>query len=217
MISMSYAQTALDAAQTLAGVYEGHGKMYAFNLVTGKTVLQREWDETLIANDPRIENGRAIVTVESTMDFGASEEEMHKSAFVEGFIVEDDGSPGFHFFETPDTTVVFVEVQPGEFHWGNKIPIGGLDAQGLYWLYGVLIEGGADPKSTFQIHDVHSRSVKIVSRDELGREQHDVTETVFLEWSDTFGQRHSSQYVVRKVKHTKVSNCVDIFSYESSQ
>lgn len=167
---------ALEAARELVGVYTGHWVQYDPN---GNVVL--EWDDRIEAVNPRLENGRAVVTAIDQMRFTYPRPFTVNEVFTEGYAVNPaDGSAGVRFFEYDNgMRLEEREVAPGT--WTIEAPV---DLSAFREL------GITNDNVIYATH----LSVKTTTF-AGGREIQRVTLTTTLVWKDGGGQVRTRQFV----------------------
>ena len=176
-IAAADASSALEQAKTLVGNYTGHWETYTPE-ETGE-VLASSWNDTVEAANPTLENGRAFVTVKSSMNFTYPKQYPYTMIFSEGFLVNSDGSAGKHFYDYGAGPVIVEQVSTDT--WSIRSPVNLPDYQSV---------GITKDNVIFASNHV----TKTVTSDG-GMEIQRVTQSTTLVWKDSNGEIQSRQFV----------------------
>jgi hypothetical protein len=168
---------ALSAVSELAGSYAGHWVVQGLD-ANGQTFPAIAWDDTLEASNPRIERGRAVVSVRDVLMLPPPQSQMVVE-LVEGFHVESDGSAGARFFEVNGVETIEQALAARDFAFESALADG--DRQ--------LIQRNPDGLTDRSRH----YSIRIVEQQgSVAREE--VTRLTRAVWADSTSQTFISMY-----------------------
>src|SRR5262245_4864310 len=104
------APSPLEVVTKKAGTYEGSWELFG-RRATGMTYSAMKWTDVAIADKPVAEKTRAYVTVNDSMTMA----DMSKieQSWIEGVLIEADGSVGPQFIDMAGVVTELHEVSPG--------------------------------------------------------------------------------------------------------
>ncbi len=180
-----WGQEALDLITGMVGTYTGDFVMHGLDGADAPYPAM-SWADTAVASNPRIDGDRAQVDVHDTMvmDGGGT----YEQEWLEGILIEPDGSAGDRFIDMDGVVTVQTEVTPGVFEYEQPI-----EEYDFYNWTNVtaanLIAGG---------HLMHKEVV-----DDGGIETHLISRTTSLEYEDAGGSTVSVEYLSLEGTHQK--------------
>ena len=176
---------ALEMVTEMAGTYQGDFEMFGLDAADA-SYSASAWVDTAVASNPRIEGDRAQVDVHDTMEMdGGGTYEMD---WVEGLLIEEDGSTGEWFMEMEGVVTIMTEVEPGHFEYEQAVE----DYDFYYW-------ANITPENLI----VGSHLTTKLVADEGGLETHDITRTTHLEYDDGAGGSVTVDYTSMEGTHQK--------------
>ncbi len=155
---------ALDLVTAKAGTYEGSWQMFGLDPLD-VSYPSMTWTDVAVATNPRIDGERALVDVTDTMDMGNYGE--MQATWLEGVMIETDGSPGDEYMEMDGVVTVFSKVADDEYEYVTDIA----DSDYFSW----------SNVSAQNLIDGYHTTHKTVSWPD-GQETHDITRTTTLEY-----------------------------------
>src|SRR5262249_6337152 len=144
------------------------------------------WEDTVEAKEPRQEKGRAFVSVANVLTFSGGKS--FTVNFVEGYLVNRDGTAGSRYFDLQGHTVV--ETSLGKDSWSFETPVSTQDLQMM----------GFNPKEVLFSKHV---TVKTVTR-EGPFDTEWVSRVTTIQWKKATGQSPVKQFVSLQGYHRRV-------------
>jgi len=177
------AQTALEAASTIEGTYEGEWTMY--RVEAGEPVASASWTDVLTAGPAVDEADRASVEVTDVMTFGDGTE--RTSVMREGYLKEPGTDQAANrYYQFDDTMVVYHQLSPHDWTFWTE------PTEGELWALGF------NPAQVVSASHVTTRSTT-----ELGTDH--VTRVTTIVYNDDTGQPRAIQFVSLQGTHRRVS------------
>jgi hypothetical protein len=166
----------------VAGTYTGSWTSYALD-ANGQVVKQASWTDTMRAENPVAEKGRAFVTTSDEMTFEGGRIPPMKVSGKEGYTLNSDGSLGEYFIET----------------YGQTYKMRKLADNVLAYTVAVAPQEFARLGMPNAVSGQHVL-VKVVTF-EQGLETHNITRVTTLRWKDTGGKERTTQFVSLQGRH----------------
>jgi hypothetical protein len=170
--------------QALVGTYAGEWTMYGVN-AKGEVTPRVRWTDTLKADSPKVEGGRAFVTVVDEMTFAGVKAPPRKTTFREGYFLNKDSSLGDYFIETRGETVRMARLSPTAWSYAAKASPQELEQLGF-------------PKGAAGEHVL----VKVVSGSG-DSEVHRISRVTTVSWKGKDGKEQWLQFVSLKGHHER--------------
>ena len=177
------AESALDAARRITGKYTGRWSMYG--LVSGSVVEKASWTDVLEAGSATERSGRALVEVTDLMTF--PDGSTRASQFIEGYMVNADGSAGDRFYEIQGEVTIFKKLTDRDWAFQTAPEPGEL------WFLGF------NPRDVIYASHVTTKT----TTHEGGTDTDHVTRLTTIQWRTADGKLHASQFVSMKGEHTR--------------
>ena len=176
---------ALEQVEAKVGTYTGDFEMFGLD-ESDISVTAMTWADTAVATNPRIEGDRAQVDVHDTMvvDDGAT----YERDWLEGVMIEPDGSAGQGFMEMEGVVTLFTEVEPDHFEYETALE----DYDFYNWsnITAANLVTGRHVTTKFVIYPG-------------GVETHEITRMTYLEYTDASGSPVAVDYLSMIGTHTK--------------
>jgi hypothetical protein len=166
----------------VAGNYTGSWTSYGLD-ANGQVVKQAAWTDTMKAENPVVEKGRAFVTTNDEMIFEGGRIPPMKVSGKEGYSLKSDGSLGEYFIET----------------YGQAYKMQKLGDNVLAYTIAVAPQEFARLGMPNAISGQHVL-VKVITF-EQGLETHNITRVTTLRWKDAGGKERTTQFVSLQGRH----------------
>ncbi len=179
-----WGQEALDEVEQLAsGHFEGAWEMYGLDAMD-RPVSAMTWTDVVTAENPRIEGERALVDVTDVMQFEEWGE--YTMSWIEGVLINKDGSAGEQFMEIEGELTIITEIAPDRYEYAGEVT-----SQDLQYVENVtpanLISGS-------------KYTTKVVTwADDL--QTHQVTTETTLEYTDAAGNVDTVSFTSMEGSH----------------
>lgn len=167
----------------LAGTYTGSWTMFGID-EKGGVVKKMAWTDTVNATDPRVKDGRALVTMTDEMTFEGAKQSF-KMQGTEGYLLTKEGAPGEYFIETLGQVKRMVKVADNVWTGVSPADARELDQLGF-------------PKNASGQHVL----VKVVTK-EQGIETHRISRVTTATWKDKDGNERTIQFVSLQGYHKR--------------
>jgi hypothetical protein len=166
----------------VAGTYTGSWTSYALD-ANGEVVKQAAWTDTMKAENPVVEKGRAFVTTSDEMIFEGGRIPPMKVSGKEGYSLNSDGSLGEYFIETYGQTYKMHKLGDNVLAYTVAVAPQEFSRLGM-------------PNAVSGQHVL----VKVVTF-EHGLETHNITRLTTLRWKDADGKERTTQFVSLQGRH----------------
>jgi hypothetical protein len=166
----------------VVGTYTGSWTSYALD-ANGQVVKQAAWTDTMKAENPVVEKGRAFVTTSDEMIFEGGRIPPMKVSGKEGYSLNSDGSLGEYFIETYGQMYKMHKL--GDNVLANTVAVAPQEFARL-----------GMPNAVSGQHVL----VKVVTF-EQGLETHNITRLTTLRWKDADGKERTTQFVSLQGRH----------------
>jgi hypothetical protein len=173
--------------QNVTGTYSGSWILYTLD-ANAQVIKQYAWVDTMKADKPVVEKGRAFVTTSDQMFFEGGKIPPMKVAGKEGYLINTDNSLGDYFIETYGQTYKMQKLAENVFVYSLPVP--------------------ARELSTLGVHGVISAQhtlIKVVTF-EQGIETHNISRLTTVLWKDAAGKEQTTQFISLKGRHQKLHN-----------
>jgi hypothetical protein len=166
----------------VVGTYTGSWTSYGLD-ANGQVVKQAAWTDTMKADNPVVEKGRAFVTTSDEMTFEGGRIPPMKVSGQEGYTLNSDGSLGDYFIETYGQTYKMQKLGDNVLAYTVAVAPQEFSRLGM-------------PNAVSGQHVL----VKVVTF-EQGLETHNITRVTTLRWKDTGGKERTTQFVSLQGRH----------------
>jgi hypothetical protein len=180
-----WGQEALDLVTARAGTYQGAWEMLGLD-AGDEPYTYLSWTDDIVGSNPRIEGDRAMMDVTDFMvleDYGD-----YEISWIEGVLIEEDGSPGEEFMEMDGEVTIFSQVKDGYYEYQTELARSDFSA----W---------ANVTQDNLISGYHT-TYKVVTWPD-GMETHDITRVTTLEWDAGDGPQ-TIEFTSMTGRHQKV-------------
>ena len=177
-----------DPAEVLAakaGTYDGNWELFG-RAADGTVFSASTWTDVAVADQPTFETDRAYLRVVDDMTFAGGMEIMQE--WIEGVLVEADGTAGQEFIETNGVVTLVDEVEPDHFRYQTDVT-----PADLYFFEGIT------PDVLVSGYHVLDKVVTFPG----GVETHTITRNTHLEWNDPAGTLQTADFVSLTGVHVK--------------
>ena len=171
----------------LVGTYIGSWASYGLD-ANGQVIKQAAWTDTLKADNPVVEKGRAFVTTSDDMIFEGGRIPPMKVPGKEGYLLNSDGSLGEYFIETYGQTYKMQKLAENVFSY--SVP--------------------ATPQELARLGSANVLSaqhtlIKVVTF-EQGVETHNISRLTTVRWKDASGKERTMQFISLQGRHQRQLN-----------
>ncbi|HEV8323938.1 MAG TPA: hypothetical protein VG389_20135 [Myxococcota bacterium] len=178
-----------DPAAVLAartGTYDGSWELFG-RAADGTVYSATTWTDVAVADRPTFEAERAYLHVVDNLFFAGGMQITQE--WLEGVLLEADGSAGQTFIEMDGADVLVDEIEPDHFHYETEVT-----PADLYFVEGVT------PDVLVAGYHVVDKVVTFPG----GTETHTVTRMTHLEWNDATGTLQTADFQSLAGVHVKV-------------
>lgn len=183
--SETWGQESLDMITEMVGTYTGDFEMYGLD-GGDQAITVMTWTDTAVATNPRIEGDRAVVDVHEEMVVDQST--TYEMDWLEGVLIEADGSAGSRFIDMNGIVTIQTEVEPGHFEYQQDLD----EYDHYYW-------DNITPVNLVSGYHVMNKIVTDVQ----GVETHEITRTTYVDYEDQGGTIISVEFVSLQGTHEK--------------
>jgi hypothetical protein len=170
------ADTPPKEVRDLIGTYTGSWTMFGID-AKGEVIKRMAWTDTIKAEKPEVQGGRAYVSTTDEMTFAGGKIPPLEVHGKEGYFLKKDGGLGDYFIESSGQTNRMVKV--GENVWSYTTPAAAQELGRIGF-----------PKDASGQHVL----VKVVTK-EKGIETHRISRLTTVSWKDKEGKERWLQFV----------------------
>jgi hypothetical protein len=171
--------------RALAGTYAGVWAMYGVD-AQGAVVERMAWTDTMRAENPKVEGGRAFLTTVDEMVFEGGVAPPYRVEGREGFFLDAEGRSGDGFIETFGQVVRLIKLSDNAWSYVAPAAAGELGMLGF--------PAGAEGNHVL---------VKVLTR-EAGVETHRISRVTTVRWTDAAGAERWTQFVSLQGYHKRL-------------
>jgi hypothetical protein len=168
-----------------AGTYEGNWEIFA-RAADGTVQSAMTWTDVAVADRPTIESERAYLHVVDNMTLAGGMQMTQE--WIEGVLVEPDGTAGKQFIEMNGAVTVLEEIEPHHYQYETEI-----EDTDYYFIEGVT------PGMVVAGHHAIDKVVTFPG----DKETHSIHRTTHLEWSDAMGNAQTDEWESLTGTHVK--------------
>lgn len=171
--------------QAILGSFQGEWTSFALN-DKGEVVKKASWTDTVKAESPTFSPDRVSVATTDEMTFEGGKIPPMKIQAKEGYLLNADGTLGDYFIET----------------FGQTYRLQKLNAAAR--VYAAIATPREFPMlGAVNIVSAQHALIKVITYEDAG-ETHNISRITTIEWKDSAGKMHTTQFLSLQGKHRRI-------------